>query len=55
MTKKLGRPPLPAGKRKVHFTIRFTKDQLAAFEKAAKRVNQKLGEWVTAVLTNAAN
>ncbi len=51
---KMGRPKLPKGQHKEHFTTRFTRDELAQFTLAARRANLSLREWVTAVLTNAA-
>lgn len=52
--KKMGRPKLPQGEQKVHFTLRLKRDDLAAITKAAKRVNAPLRDWAASTLTNAA-
>lgn len=52
--KKLGRPKVPKGQQKIPFPIRFARDDVAAFKRAAKRDRKPVAAWVTEVLTKAA-
>jgi hypothetical protein len=54
MGSKMGRPKLPKGKQKIPFPIRFTRDDVALFKRAARRKGQDVGVWVTETLTYAA-
>jgi hypothetical protein len=54
MSAKMGRPKIPKGQQKIPFPIRFTRDNIASFKKAARRSKLDLGDWVTVTLTNAA-
>jgi hypothetical protein len=51
---KMGRPRLPKGQQKKVFPIRFTAEQLAAFESAAKKKRLPLRDWIDSTLTEAA-
>jgi predicted HicB family RNase H-like nuclease len=42
---KRGRPKLPKRKTKGVFSLRFSKDELAAMSRTAKRSGQKIREW----------
>ena len=42
---KLGRPKLPKNKARKVFSLRFSKDELSAMERTAKRVGKKVREW----------
>jgi hypothetical protein len=53
MSAKMGRPKVAKGKQKIPFPIRFARDDVAAFKRAAKRSKQDVKEWVTSILTNA--
>jgi len=55
MTKKMGRPKVPKGKKKIPFPIRFTRDDVAAFKRSAKAAKVPVAEWVTSTLTRAVN
>lgn len=55
MSAKMGRPKVPKGKQKIPFPIRFTRDDVASFKRAAKRSKQEVAEWVTSTLTTAAS
>jgi hypothetical protein len=50
----MGRPPIVKGKQKIPFPIRFTRDNVAAFKRAAKKVKKPVADWVTETLTKAA-
>jgi len=54
MSKKMGRPKIPKGKQKIPFPIRFSRDDVASFKRAAKRAKVDVKEWVTSTLTKAA-
>lgn len=54
MTAKMGRPKIPKGLQKINFPIRFARDDIAAFKKAAKRARVHVKDWVTSTLTKAA-
>jgi hypothetical protein len=54
MTRKMGRPKIPKGKKKIPFPIRFARDDVAAFKRAAKASKVPIAEWVTSTLTQAA-
>jgi len=49
----MGRPKVPKEKQKIPFPIRFTRENVASFEAAAKRANVDVREWVTSTLTEA--
>ena len=51
---KMGRPVLPKKALRQVFSTRFTTEQIAAFEKAAKRDGLTLREWVEKYLVEAA-
>jgi hypothetical protein len=51
---KMGRPKLPKGQQKQVFPIRFTAEQLASFEAAAKQKRLPVRDWITSTLTEAA-
>lgn len=50
----MGRPALPKGKQKIPFPIRFTRDDVASFKRAARCSKMEVKEWVTSTLTGAA-
>lgn len=54
MSAKMGRPKVAKGKQKIPFPIRFARDDVAAFKRAARIAKMPLPEWVTQTLTNAA-
>ncbi len=54
MTKRMGRPKLPKGQRKQPFALRFTSEQITAFESAAKTKGLPLRVWIESTLTGAA-
>jgi predicted HicB family RNase H-like nuclease len=54
MSAKMGRPKVPKGKQKIPFPIRFTRDNVAAFKRAARAAKMPVNEWVTSALTKAA-
>lgn len=51
--KKRGRPKLKASEKKQVFSLRLSAERLAAYEKAAKRENLNLREWMEKVLKEA--
>ena len=53
MSAKMGRPKVPKGKQKIPFPIRFTRDDVAAFKRAARVEKVPVNEWVTSTLTHA--
>lgn len=53
MTAKMGRPRIPKGLQKIPFPIRFTRDQIAAFKRRARRSRIGVKDWVTSILTEA--
>jgi hypothetical protein len=55
MSAKMGRPKVPKGKQKVPFPIRFTRDDVASFKRAARAAKMPVAEWVTSTLTKASN
>ena len=55
MSAKMGRPRVPKGKQKIPFPIRFERDAIASFKRAAKRERLALKDWVTDALTKAAS
>lgn len=54
MQKRMGRPKVKKGKQKIPFPIRFERDSIAAFKRAAKRARIPVALWVAQALTNAA-
>ena len=54
MKAKIGRPKVAKGKQKIVFPIRFERDHIAAFKRAAKKSNQDVKDWVTTTLVAAA-
>ena len=53
---KLGRPPLPVGEgASSQLHVRVTRQQKAAYVRAAVAENKKLSEWVTEKLDKATN
>lgn len=53
---KRGRPPLPAGEGAAsHLHLRVSRDQKAAYVRAAVKEKKKLSEWVTGNLDKAAS
>ena len=50
----MGRPKVAKGKQKIPFPIRFSRDDVASFKRAARAVKLPVNEWVTQTLTNAA-
>ncbi len=55
MSAKMGRPKVAKGKQKIPFPIRFSRDDIALFKRAARRSKQDVKEWVGSTLTKAAN
>jgi len=53
MSAKMGRPKVPKGKQKIPFPIRFERDAVASFKRAARAAKMPLAEWVTVTLTQA--
>ena len=54
-TSKRGRPPLPAGEGAAsHLHLRVSREQKAAYVRAAVKEKKKLSEWVTSRLDRAA-
>ena len=52
---KRGRPPLPTGEGAAsHLHLRVSRDQKAAYVRAAVKQEKKLSEWVTSQLDRAA-
>lgn len=49
----MGRPPIAKGKQKINFPIRFERDTIATFKKAARRAGVPVSQWVKDVLTKA--
>jgi hypothetical protein len=54
MSAKMGRPKVPKGKQKIPFPIRFTRDDVASFKRAARAQKMHVAEWVSSTLTKAA-
>ena len=54
MAAKMGRPRVPKGKQKIPFPIRFARDDVAAFKRAARLAKLPVNDWVTLTLTEAA-
>lgn len=54
MAARTGRPKIPKGKQKKPFPIRFTRDDIASFIRAARQKKVTVNEWVTSTLTAAA-
>lgn len=54
MSAKMGRPKVAKGKQKIPFPIRFTRDDVASFKRAARTAKVPVSEWVTLTLTKAA-
>lgn len=54
MGKKLGRPKLPADKKRKVFPLRFSDDELALFASAAGAKRLPLRRWIGLTLTDAA-
>ena len=53
-TSKRGRPPLPVGEGAAsHLHLRVSRDQKAAYVRAAVKQKKKLSEWVTGQLDRA--
>lgn len=55
MQKRMGRPKVKKGLQKIPFPIRFTRNNVAAFKRAARKVKKPLADWVTETLTKAAS
>lgn len=55
MSAKMGRPKVPKGQQKIPFPIRFERDALKAFKRAARTQKMSVTEWVTSTLTKALN
>jgi hypothetical protein len=51
----MGRPKVKKGLQKIPFPIRFTRDNVAAFKRAARKEKKPVSEWVTDTLTRAAS
>lgn len=54
MSAKMGRPKKKKGEQKIPFPIRFARDDVAAFKRAARSKKQEVAEWVTETLKTAA-
>lgn len=54
MSAKMGRPKVAKGKQKIPFPIRFARDDVASFKRAARAQKVHVNEWVTSTLTKAA-
>jgi len=52
--KKRGRPPLPKNKTRDVFSLRFSRDELAEMNRAAKQADQGVREWARNCLLAAA-
>jgi len=53
---KRGRPPLPAGEGAAsHLHLRVSREQKAAYVRAAVKQKKKLSEWVTSQLDRASD
>ena len=50
----MGRPKVAKGKQKIPFPIRFTRDDVASFKRAARAQKVPVAAWVTSTLTQAA-
>ena len=54
MGKKLGRPKLPPGKKRMVFPLRFSAEELSLYASAARAKSLTLREWMSLTLTEAA-
>ena len=50
----MGRPKLAKGEQQIPLPMRFKRNDVAAFKRAARKANVSVKEWATAVLTKAA-
>jgi len=50
----MGRPKLKVGEKRALFTIRFSRDEVKSYEKAAKAQKMILRKWMRKVLNEAA-
>jgi hypothetical protein len=51
--KKLGRPKLPKSEKKQVFPLRFSRSELAGFQRAARAAGKGLREWISETLIHA--